>query len=78
MPVRVSERRRGRGAQSNRSGRYERIERELTDDGWETLDDLPPFQTHVQTERARKIITRNESPDIQLCQIVFHDASLPS
>ncbi|MCW2308239.1 PA0069 family radical SAM protein [Rhodobium gokarnense] len=58
------DRRRGRGAQSNRSGRYEREERVLTDDGWETLDALPPFQTHVQTERARKIITRNDSPDI--------------
>jgi DNA repair photolyase len=58
------ERRRGRGAQSNASGRYESQARIAFDDGWQTLDDLPVFKTEVQTDATRKIITRNESPDI--------------
>jgi DNA repair photolyase len=59
-----NERRRGRGAVSNASGRFEPHARIVFDDGWESLEDLPPFKTLVQEERARKIITRNESPDI--------------
>ena len=58
------ERRRGRGAESNRTGRFEKQERHLVDDGWDSLDILPPFRTEVQEEAARRIITRNESPDI--------------
>lgn len=58
------ERRRGRGAASNRSGRYETEQREPVDDGWGILDDLPPFTTQVQVEKPRQIITRNTSPDI--------------
>ena len=38
------ERRRGRGAHSNASGRYEPITRVGFDDGWRSLDDLPPFR----------------------------------
>nr|PZN39387.1 MAG: radical SAM protein [Pseudomonadota bacterium] len=58
------ERRRGRGAVSNPAARYEPTHREDVDDGWESLADLPPFKTEVQTEKARTIITRNDSPDI--------------
>ncbi len=58
------ERRRGRGAQSNASGRYEPLARVAFDDGWRTLDELPPFKTTVTVDATRKIITRNESPDI--------------
>src|SRR6185503_1134625 len=58
------QRRRGRGAQSNASGRYEPIARVVFDDGWQTLEDLPPFATTVTVDATRKIITRNESPDI--------------
>ena len=58
------ERRRGRGAQSNASGRYEPEARESFDDGWQSLDDLPAFKTTVSIDSARKVITRNESPDI--------------
>jgi DNA repair photolyase len=58
------ERRRGRGAQSNASGRYEPHARIAFDDGWRTLDDLPPFKTRVQADATRKILTRNDSPDI--------------
>jgi DNA repair photolyase len=58
------ERRRGRGALSNASGRYEPAARIAFDDGWRSLDELPPFKTTVQTDATRKIITRNQSPDI--------------
>jgi DNA repair photolyase len=59
-----AERRRGRGAGVNPSGRFEPLSRQVFDDGWETLEELPPFKTEVQVEKPRTIITRNESPDI--------------
>ena len=58
------ERRRGRGAVTNASGRYEPHAKVAFDDGWQSLEELPPFKTYVTEERARKIISRNESPDI--------------
>ena len=58
------ERRRGRGAHSNATGRYEALARVAFDDGWQVLDDLPPFKTSVTIDATRKIITRNDSPDI--------------
>jgi DNA repair photolyase len=59
-----SERRRGRGAQSNATGRYEPTVRDEFDDGWESLAELEPFRTVVHEERARTIISTNDSPDI--------------
>ncbi|TXR48142.1 PA0069 family radical SAM protein [Phyllobacterium endophyticum] len=58
------ERRRGRGAGINPTGRFEAETRHVYDDGWETIEDLPPFKTEVQIEKPRTIITRNDSPDI--------------
>ena len=58
------DRRRGRGAGLNPSGRFEPTEREQFDDGWQTFETLEPFKTEVQVEKPRAIITRNESPDI--------------
>jgi DNA repair photolyase len=58
------ERRRGRGAQSNASGRYEAEAREAFDDGWRSIDELPVFETTVSVDATRKIITRNDSPDL--------------
>jgi DNA repair photolyase len=57
-------RRRGRGAQSNASGRYEPQARVAFDDGWQSFEELPPFKTTVTLDSTRKIITRNDSPDI--------------
>lgn len=57
-------RRRGRGAQSNASGRYEAEARVPFDDGWQSLEELPPFKTSVAVDASRKVITRNDSPDI--------------
>jgi DNA repair photolyase len=58
------DRRRGRGAHSNASGRYEPLARIAFDDGWQNLDDLPPFKTSVTVDTTRKIIARNDSPDL--------------
>jgi DNA repair photolyase len=55
---------RGRGAQTNKSSRFNKESREAFDDGWGNVEDLKPFETIEHTERARSIITRNESPDI--------------
>ena len=55
---------RGRGAQTNATGRFEREKRESFEDGWEIEEALPPTETHERIERAVSIITRNESPDI--------------
>jgi len=58
------ERRRGRGTASNASGRYEPLARVAFDDGWQGLEQLPSFKTTVTVDATRKIITRNDSPDI--------------
>ncbi|ARO28906.1 radical SAM domain-containing protein [Rhizobium sp. NXC14] len=58
------DRRRGRGAGLNPTGRFEALQRETFDDGWQTLEELPPFKTVVQIEKPRTAITRNESPDL--------------
>ncbi len=56
---------RGRGAVSNASGRFESQVRDAFDDGWDDADDTPaPLRTTLTAERARVIISRNDSPDI--------------
>ena len=56
--------RRGRGARSNDSGRFETLRYADFDDGWDELEPPAPLKTTVTKETARKIITRNQSPDI--------------
>jgi DNA repair photolyase len=57
--------RKGRGAVSNRSGRFEAEARAAFDDGWGSLDEpVPALATHVTTEKTRTILSRNDSPDI--------------
>ena len=58
------ERRRGRGTVSNATGRFEPLARVAFDDGWQGLEELPPFKTTVTADATRKIIARNDSPDI--------------
>jgi DNA repair photolyase len=60
----AADRRRGRGAVSNKSGRFEPESVEASDDGWETLGLLDTFKTQVREDSAKSIITRNTSPDI--------------
>jgi len=56
---------RGRGAVSNASGRFESRTRDEFDDGWTSADEAPaPLRTTVTAEKARVIITRNDSPDV--------------
>ncbi|MDO8423691.1 MAG: PA0069 family radical SAM protein [Parvibaculum sp.] len=56
--------RRGRGALTNDSGRFEHQARVLTDDGWDIPDAPTPLRTEVTAETARTILTRNTSPDV--------------
>jgi DNA repair photolyase len=58
------ERRRGRGTASNAAGRYEPLAPVAFDDGWQGLEQLPPFKTTVTVDATRKIITHNDSPDL--------------
>jgi DNA repair photolyase len=57
----------GRGALSNPEGRFETRRVAAVDDGWPrdpAADELPPLETTVRPEHAKKVITRNDSPDI--------------
>ncbi|MEX0282769.1 MAG: PA0069 family radical SAM protein, partial [Arenibacterium sp.] len=56
-------RRRGRGAISNHSGRFD-LSRETYHDGWEVDDVEPRLRTEVRDETARSIISYNRSPDL--------------
>jgi DNA repair photolyase len=61
----------GRGASSNAAGRFEATRAEAVDDGWGSLDEeLPPFETVVQPEPSRSIISRNQSPDLAFEQSI--------
>jgi len=62
---------RQRGALSQIQGRFETEAREAFDDGWEREDEpLAPLQTTVTVERARSIISKNDSPDIPFDQSI--------
>ena len=56
---------RGLGAKTNASGRYESQVVEAFDDGWTAEDEGPAkLATTLQAEKARTILTRNDSPDV--------------
>ncbi|WP_422533627.1 PA0069 family radical SAM protein [Bartonella apis] len=55
---------RGRGAALNPAGRFEKQSGEQFYDGWDIDEELSPLLTSVETEKARTIITHNDSPDI--------------
>jgi DNA repair photolyase len=54
----------GRGAASNRVGRFEPYARVAVDDGWDERDQAGVLRTQVAIERPRSVITRNTSPDV--------------
>ena len=64
----------GRGAASYVDGRYAVTTAHGEDDGWgsvyEDLADTPHPATRVREERARSVITRNDSPDVGFSQSV--------
>ncbi len=60
----------GRGAVTNMQGRYEKDTRERVDDSWLHVSEegeeegARPLRTQVYEERAKSILTHNDSPDI--------------
>ena len=60
----------GRGTALEMEGRFETLQREQVDDGWQPLDagdeasHRSSPQTRVMIEKARSIIARNRSPDV--------------
>ena len=62
----------GRGAVSNRPGRYEPGDRPRESDGWDWQDeeDLPKLRTTVSVDKTKSIIARNQSPDIAFDQSI--------
>ena len=62
----------GRGTASNPEGRFESVRREDFDDGWfpDGDDGLARPATTVTTERARSIVSRNDSPDVPFEQSI--------
>jgi DNA repair photolyase len=64
MPVAIKPRK-GRGAASNDTGRFEAEKRVSFDDGWGMEDEVPaPLSTTLSIDATRTIIARNDSPDI--------------
>jgi DNA repair photolyase len=60
-----------RGARSHLQGRFESAAREPFDDGWTPEErDAQALQTTVTIERARSIISRNDSPDVGFSQSI--------
>ena len=55
-----------RGALSNPTGRFERVQREAFDDGWNDHDSATPapLPTRVTDEFCKSIISSNQSPDL--------------
>jgi DNA repair photolyase len=69
QPIAPPAPRKGRGAVTNLQGRYEVDQRETFDDGWqqpggEEEGEVQALRTQVFEERAKSILTRNQSPDI--------------
>jgi DNA repair photolyase len=61
-----------RGAITNPTGRFEKNHSETFDDGWysEEEENLSPLETLLLPEKAKTIITRNDSPDIGFNQSI--------
>jgi DNA repair photolyase len=77
MPLKTStgkysDPRKGRGAGINPEGRFEKTTRDAFDDGWdgEAETELPLLKTQVTEERVKRIISRNDSPDIPFSQSI--------
>ena len=63
--------RKGRGAVSNASGRFEAMDREAVDDGWGSLDEEPlALRTTLTVDASRSVISRNQSPDVPFEQSI--------
>jgi DNA repair photolyase len=70
IPI-ASAHRRGRGATSNRTGRFEPASSVRVDDGWNQQKvAVKKILTKVTIERPVRIITRNKSPDVPFDQSI--------
>ena len=59
----------GRGAASNRSGRFERFAYVPEDDGWNSSDEeAPKLETILTRDSSRSVIVQQNSPDISMEQ----------
>src|SRR5690349_15733217 len=56
--------RKGRGAASNDSGRFESEKRVAFDEGWGAAEAPARLPTTLSVDATRSIIARNDSPDI--------------
>jgi len=54
----------GRGAVSNRSGRFESRQRQAFDDGWDGPVGEAGPKTEVQVDTSRSVLVYNQSPDL--------------
>ena len=55
---------RGRGAGLNMAGRFERLAQTAEHDGWDIPEEERLLRTELREETPRRIITRNDSPDL--------------
>ncbi|MBX7147238.1 MAG: PA0069 family radical SAM protein [Alphaproteobacteria bacterium] len=66
--------RKGRGAVSNKQGRYEVHQKYNVDDGWADLtqdaEELPSLCTKISVDQSKTILTKNNSPDIPFVQSI--------
>jgi len=60
----------GRGALSNPPGRFDRQKVGAVDDGWYLEESPDSIATTLEPERARSVITTNDSPDIPFEQSI--------
>jgi len=60
----------GRGATINPEGRFEKWNRDAADDGWfqDPGEEPGKPKTIISIERAKSVITHNDSPDIGFSQ----------
>jgi DNA repair photolyase len=54
----------GRGALSNPPGRFDLQQFSTVDDGWYTEEEPSAVETTLEPERAKELITTNDSPDV--------------
>ena len=60
----------GRGALSNPPGRFEKQRIEAADDGWYLEESPDSIATTLEPDRAKSVITTNDSPDIPFIQSI--------
>src|SRR5277367_6778456 len=60
----------GRGASSNVAGRFDSLTLEQTDDGWYRDEIIENLTETVLPDRARSVITTNDSPDVGFSQSI--------